>query len=87
RHEATWLSNEEKTALTTVIAEEQRQREATQTVRPTLFRLLADRQIMLFCFIYFSIALTIYGATFWLPSMIRKMGSFRDFEVGLFNSV
>ncbi|AQL37613.1 MFS transporter [Pseudomonas syringae pv. actinidiae ICMP 9853] len=86
-HEATWLSDEEKTALTTAIAEEQRQREATQTVRPTLLRLLADRQIMLFCFIYFSIALTIYGATFWLPSMIRKMGSFSDFEVGLFNSV
>ena len=86
-HEAKWLNEEEKVALSTAIAEEQRAREAAQTVRPSIFRLLADRQILLFCFIYFSIALTIYGATFWLPSMIRKMGSLSDFEVGLFNSV
>lgn len=86
-HEAKWLTEEEKTTLVNAIAEEQRAREATQTVRPSVFKLLADRQIMLFCFIYFSVALTIYGATFWLPSMIRKMGSLSDFEVGLFNSV
>jgi nitrate/nitrite transporter NarK len=49
--------------------------------------LLKDGQIVLFCFIYFSIQLTIYGATFWLPSIIKKMGHFNDFQVGLFNSL
>lgn len=86
-HQAKWLSNAEKFALTEAISEEQRTREAAQGVKPSMFKLLADRQIMLFCFIYFSIALTIYGATFWLPSMIKKMGNLSDFEVGLFNSV
>ena len=38
-------------------------------------------------FLYFSISLTIYGCTFWLPSIIRKMGEMGDFEVGLFNSI
>jgi MFS family permease len=85
--EAKWLSEEEKTALVTAIAQEQSAREAARTVKPSLWQLLADRQILLFCFIYFSIALTIYGVTFWLPSMIRKMGSLSDFEVGLFNSL
>ncbi|EPJ86881.1 major facilitator transporter [Pseudomonas sp. CFII64] len=85
--EAKWLSNEEKDALIGAIAEEQRAREATQTVKPSMFKLLADKQIALFCFIYFSIALTIYGATFWLPSMIKKMGNMGDFQVGLFNSI
>jgi MFS family permease len=85
--EAKWLSDDEKFALTQAIDEEQRAREAAQTVRPSMLKLLADRQILLFCFIYFSIALTIYGATFWLPSMIKKMGSLSDFQVGLFNSV
>ena len=56
-------------------------------VKPSMFKLLADKQIALFCFIYFSIALTIYGATFWLPSMIKKMGNLGDFQVGLFNSI
>ncbi|WP_122663222.1 MFS transporter [Pseudomonas viridiflava] len=85
--EAKWLTTEEKDALIGAIAEEQREREASQTIKPSMFKLLADKQIALFCFIYFSIALTIYGATFWLPSMIKKMGNLGDFQVGLFNSI
>ncbi|WP_416423856.1 MFS transporter [Pseudomonas sp. App30] len=85
--EARWLNAAEKQALESCLAEEQRAREAQHVVKPSMFKLLADRQIALFCFIYFSIALTIYGATFWLPSMIKKMGNLADFEVGLFNSV
>ncbi|MFJ4142025.1 MFS transporter [Pseudomonas sp. NPDC089734] len=85
--EARWLSDEERSVLITAIADEQREREANQVARPSIFKLLADRQIALFCFIYFSIALTIYGATFWLPSMIKKMGNLGDFQIGLFNSV
>ncbi|MEB0106571.1 MFS transporter [Pseudomonas sp. MH9.3] len=85
--QATWLSDEEKQALVGAIALEQLAREAAQVSRPSMFKLLADKQIALFCFIYFSIALTIYGATFWLPSMIKQMGSLGDFQVGLFNSI
>ena len=85
--QAKWLSDEEKAALSGAIALEQQARESVQRVKPSMFKLLADKQIALFCFIYFSIALTIYGATFWLPSMIKKMGSFGDFQVGLFNSI
>ena len=86
-HQAKWLSDAEKHALVSAIALEQQAREASQSVRPSIFKLLADTQIALFCFIYFSIALTIYGATFWLPSMIKKMGDLGDFQVGLFNSI
>ncbi|NKF29601.1 MFS transporter [Pseudomonas sp. BGM005] len=85
--QAKWLSEEEREALVMAITEEQRAREATHVAKPSMFKLLADRQIALFCFIYFSIALTIYGATFWLPSMIKKMGNLGDFQVGLLNSV
>ncbi|OAJ50480.1 MFS transporter [Pseudomonas marginalis] len=86
-HQAKWLSDEEKQALVSAIDLEQQAREASQATRPSMFKLLADKQIALFCFIYFSIALTIYGATFWLPSMIKKMGDLGDFQVGLFNSI
>ncbi len=86
-HEAKWLTPAEQTTLSEVIAEEQRAREAEHVVKPSIFKLLADTQIMVFCFIFFSVALTIYGATFWLPSMIKKMGNVSDFEVGLFNSI
>jgi sugar phosphate permease len=86
-HEAKWLTSAEQTTLSGVIAEEQRAREAEHVVKPSIFKLLADTQILVFCFIFFSVALTIYGATFWLPSMIKKMGNVSDFEVGLFNSI
>ena len=85
--DAKWLSDEERSTLIAAIAEEQQARESQQVAKPSMFKLLADRQIALFCFIYFSIALTIYGATFWLPSMIKKMGNLGDFQVGLLNSV
>ena len=86
-HEAKWLTPAEQATLSGVIAEEQRAREAEHVVKPSIFKLLADTQILVFCFIFFSVALTIYGATFWLPSMIKKMGNVSDFEVGLFNSI
>ncbi|MBD1600648.1 MFS transporter [Pseudomonas typographi] len=85
--QAKWLTVQEQDALLGTIAAEQQAREAQRSERPSMFKLLADKQIVLFCFIYFSVALTIYGATFWLPSMIKKMGNLGDFQVGLLNSV
>lgn len=89
--DAKWLTREESQALTDCIDEEQRQRQLaageTGAVKHSAFKLLRDPQIMLFCFLYFSISLTIYGCTFWLPSIIRSMGGLGDFEIGLFNSI
>jgi MFS family permease len=85
--DAKWLTREEQDALVREIEEEQKKREASHTVRPSVWRLLRDPQIVIFCLIYFSVSLTIYGATFWLPSIIRKMGHLNDFQVGLYNSI
>jgi MFS family permease len=85
--DARWLSPAQRDALAEAIALEQRQREAGRPARPSVVALLRDPQILLFSFLYFSVALTIYAATFWLPSIIRSMGSLSDFQVGLFNSV
>jgi sugar phosphate permease len=85
--DAKWLSRAEQDAVVAEIEEEQRQRDAAHAVTPSAWSLLRDPQILLFCVIYFSVSLTIYGATFWLPSIIREMGHFNDFQVGLFNSI
>lgn len=86
-HDARWMTREEQDALVGAIDEEQRQREALTSVKPTLGKLLKDRQILLFCALYFCIQLTIYAATFWLPSIIKKMGDLSDVQVGFFNSI
>ncbi|AZC38667.1 MFS transporter [Pseudomonas chlororaphis] len=85
--DAKWLSTAEQEALVQAIDSEQREREAAMPVKPSLWTLLKDRQILLFCLIYFCIQLTIYAATFWLPSIIKKMGDLSDLQVGFFNSI
>ncbi|MGY4818200.1 MFS transporter [Pseudomonas chlororaphis subsp. piscium] len=85
--DAKWLSTAEQEALVLAIDNEQREREAALPVKPSLWTLLKDRQILLFCLIYFCIQLTIYAATFWLPSIIKKMGDLSDLQVGFFNSI
>ncbi|SAL78985.1 major facilitator transporter [Caballeronia peredens] len=86
--DAHWLSGDEQRALQKAIATEQAEREsASGSAHVSALRLLKDPQIVLFCFLYFAIQLTIYAATFWLPTIIRKMGGLSDFQVGLFNAV
>ena len=85
--DAHWLSGAEQTALETCMASEQAEREAATGAHVPVTRLLRDPQIVLFCFLYFAIQLTIYAATFWLPTIIRKMGGLTDFQVGLYNTI
>ena len=85
--DAKWLTDAERHELETVIAAEQKEREKSKPGHVSMFSLLRDSRIALFCFIYFAIQLTIYGATFWLPSIIKKMGHYTDFQIGLFNSI
>ena len=83
-HEANWLTEEERRSLTSTLENEAAQ--ANRSDRPSLWQLLRDNQIMLFCLIYFCIQLTIYAATFWLPTIIRSMGKMTDMQVGCLKS-
>ncbi|KIH85783.1 MFS transporter [Pseudomonas batumici] len=85
--DAKWLSVAEQQRLVQAIEDEQHERDASMPVKPSIWTLLKDRQILLFCVLYFCIQLTIYAATFWLPSIIKKMGQLTDLQVGLFNSI
>jgi MFS family permease len=85
--DAHWLTSEEQGALENYLVREQAEREAARGAHVPVLRLLKDPQIMLFCFLYFAIQLTIYAATFWLPTIIRKMGDLTDFQVGLYNAI
>jgi len=85
--DAKWLSGAEQEVLIDAIDREQREREIAMPVKPSIWVLLKDRQILLFCLIYFCIQVTIYAATFWLPSIIKKMGDLSDIQVGFFNSI
>jgi len=82
--DARWLSESERLALTNTLQTE------AQAVRqrPEFSEILKSAlQLALFCLIYFAIQLTIYAATFWLPTIIRSMGTLSDMQVGCLNSL
>ncbi|CAB3755681.1 Putative tartrate transporter [Paraburkholderia solisilvae] len=85
--EAPWLARDERQALEDALAAEQNERDAARGGKLPVGALLRDPQLILFCLLYFAIQLTIYAATFWLPTIIRKMGGLSDFQVGLLNAV
>ena len=85
--DAKWLTPDERHVLHTSITQEQAERDARGSAHLPTLKLLKDPQIVLFCLLYFAIQLTIYAATFWLPTIIRKMGGLNDFQVGLFNAI
>jgi cyanate permease len=87
--DARWLTREEREALEGAVQLEQRERERAHDggARPRVSRLLMEPQVALFCAVYFSVQLTIYAATFWLPRLIRDMGEMSDLRVGWLNSI
>ncbi|OXH87682.1 MFS transporter, partial [Burkholderia multivorans] len=66
--DATWLDAQERAALEQALDEERARRDVRANGHVPALALLRDPQIVLFCFLYFSIQLTIYAATFWLPT-------------------
>jgi sugar phosphate permease len=85
--DAAWLLPAERAALEAAIADEQTRRAGDGSAGLGLAGLVRDPQILLFCGIYFSIQLTIYAVTFWLPSIIQAQGGLSALQVGLLNSV
>jgi MFS family permease len=85
--DASWLTQDKREVLARTIEMEQAARDLQGSARVSTVKLLKDPQIVLFCLLYFAIQLTIYAATFWLPTIIRKMGGLSDFQVGLYNAV
>jgi len=50
------------------------------------WKMLVDPKLILFCWIYFAIQLSIYANTFWLPSIVEHPGT-NDITVGLLSSL
>jgi nitrate/nitrite transporter NarK len=81
------LTLDEQNVLSETIRDEQVEREALGSAHLPIAKLLKDPQIIIFCLLYFAIQLTIYAATFWLPTIIRTMGNLSDFQVGMLNAI
>ena len=85
--DAKWLSDNEKSALGTAIAEEDARHASAAEGRLNRWKMLLNPQILLLCGIYFAIQLSVYANTFWLPSIIRRIPGTTDLSVGFLSAV
>jgi MFS family permease len=68
--EATWLSDEEKSEVSSTIERE----DAEKTTHGNAAAFLSDRNIWKLCAVYFCQIIGLYGISFWLPSIIKDAG-------------
>ena len=87
--DATWLTHDERTVLTATIGREEEEKVATSGMGDgrSRWKMLIDPKLILFCWIYFAIQLSIYANTFWLPSIVRRIQGTNDITVGLLSSL
>ncbi|WP_051342717.1 MFS transporter [Pseudonocardia spinosispora] len=79
-HQATWLTEEERTLL----AESIKADEPPATMRPKqgIRNTVGDSRVLRLIYVYFAIQLSVYGVTFWLPALIKRIGGLSDLQVG-----
>jgi MFS family permease len=86
--DARWLSAREKTALIATIAAEDAAHPQTEDgKKPNRWKMLLNPQILVLCLIYFSIQLSIYANTFWLPAIVKQIPGTTDLSVGFLSSI
>ena len=89
-HDAKWLTPDEKFALSRAIKEEDAQHSAGSgagSAKINRWKMLLNPQILLLCGIYFSVQLSIYANTFWLPSIVRQIPGTTDLSVGFLSAI
>jgi MFS family permease len=85
--DAKWLTGSEKDALAQAIADEDAQHTTADGGKINRWKMLLNPQILLLCGIYFSVQLSIYANTFWLPSIIKQIPGTTDLTVGFLSSI
>ncbi|MFP5368507.1 MAG: MFS transporter, partial [Actinomycetes bacterium] len=89
--DAKWLSQAEKDALSGAISAEDAQHTNAEggkaSGKVNRWKMLLNPQILLLCGIYFSVQLSIYANTFWLPSIIKQIPGTTDLTVGFLSAI
>ncbi|MBN9792644.1 MFS transporter [Pseudonocardia sp. TMWB2A] len=86
--DARWLSAGEKQALAAAVAaDDVRRTNSAGSATVSKIRLALQPQVLLLCLIFFAMTLNGYAVTFWLPSIVDKIGDLSDFSIGLISAV
>jgi len=76
--QAKWLKADERTWIA---AELERERLALESQSRSIWRTLCRIEILWLCIAYFGGSCSVYGFTFWLPTIVKKLSGFSNLEV------
>ncbi len=79
---AKWLEDEERAILQKRIEEEESQKEHVP-----MMQVFKSGRMWTMSAIYFTMAMSLYGVSFWLPTIIKGMGITDNLEIGLLSSL
>lgn len=84
---ATWLTAEEKALLQAELAAEEQTKAAQGYQNHRASDAFKSPLVWLCCFIYFGVVVGLYGASFWLPEIIKTTLTQNKWHVGLYAAI
>jgi ACS family tartrate transporter-like MFS transporter len=83
--QAKWLPADERAWLTAQLDREQQAKQATG--RHRILEAFRHREVILLALTYFFMVSSVYGFTFWLPSIIKKLSGSSNLRVSLISAI
>jgi len=81
---AKWLSPEEREWF---LARYKAEQSKISTGHPSLRDALSNPYVWLFCGLYFTLVVGMYGIGFWIPTIVNDFGKLSKLEVGLLSAI
>lgn len=84
-HQASWLPDAERDWIT---AELEKEKRALQEAHPySIWQTLFQPRVVLLTVAYFFMVTSVYGFTFWLPTIVKKLSGFSNLSVALLSAL
>lgn len=83
--DAKWLDESERAWITDEIEREKAAKKAVKHY--TIGEAFRNRNVIILSLAYFCAVICVYGITFWLPSILKGMSGFTNFEVSLMSAL
>jgi ACS family tartrate transporter-like MFS transporter len=80
-HQATWLPQDEREWIASELKQEKQARQAARFY--SVWQALRQREVILLTLALFFVASTVYGFSFWLPTIIKKLSGSTNLLVSL----
>jgi ACS family tartrate transporter-like MFS transporter len=86
--QADWLTDEQRSWLVARMQQDRAERATGGTGHhASVTAALTNPIVWLFALLYFSIVVCFYGVTFFLPSILKQLSGFSDFQTGLIAAI